>query len=68
MHIIQSPLFDFEEFIRIKRNNRLTMVLESLPVEKLLKAIEDEHRTGRNAYPDSAGDKNPPLLLLTPLD
>ena len=51
MHIIQSPLFDFEEFIRIKKNNRLTMVLESLPIEKLLKAIEDEHWTGRKGYP-----------------
>jgi IS5 family transposase len=50
MHIIQSPLFDFEEFIKIKKNDRLTMVLESLPAEKLLMAIEDEHWTGRKGY------------------
>lgn len=50
MHIIQSPLFDFEEFIRIKRNDRLTMVLESLPAEKLLMALEDEHWTGRKGH------------------
>lgn len=51
MHIIQSPLFDFEEFIKIKRNDRLTMVLESLPAERLMAALEREHWTGRKGYP-----------------
>jgi IS5 family transposase len=51
MHIIQSPLFDFEEFIKIKKNDRLTMVLECLPAEKLILALEREHWTGRQGYP-----------------
>ena len=51
MHIIQSPLFDFEEFIKIKGNDRLTIVLESLPAEKLMVVLEREHWTGRKGYP-----------------
>jgi len=50
MHIIQSPLFDFEAFISQKDNNRLLQVLEALPAEKLLIALEQEHWTGRKGY------------------
>jgi transposase len=50
MHIIQSPLFDFEAFISQKDNNRLLKVLEALPSEKLLLALEQEHWTGRKGY------------------
>jgi len=50
MHIIQSPLFDFEAFISQKENNRLIKVLEVLPSEKLLIALEQEHWTGRKGY------------------
>ena len=50
MHIIQSPLFDFEAFISQKDNNRLLKVLEALPSEKLLIALEQEHWTGRKGY------------------
>jgi IS5 family transposase/transposase len=50
MHIIQSPLFDFEAFITIKNNDRLTMVLEALSAEKLIIALEREHWTGRKGY------------------
>lgn len=50
MHIIQSPLFDFEAFITTKSNDRLTLVLEALPAEKLLIAVENEHWTGRKGY------------------
>ena len=50
MHIIQSPLFDFEAFITSKDNNRLVRVLEVLPAEKLLIALEQEHWTGRKGY------------------
>jgi transposase len=50
MHIIQSPLFDFEAFITSKDNNRLVRVLEILPAEKLLIALEQEHWTGRKGY------------------
>lgn len=50
MHIIQSPLFDFEAFIRIKGNDRLLIVLEALDAEKLLLALEREHWTGRPGY------------------
>lgn len=50
MHIIQSPLFDFEAFIAKECNNRLAMVLEALPAEGLIFAIEQEHWTGRKGY------------------
>ena len=50
MHIIQSPLFDFDAFISIKRNDRLVMVLEALPAEGLISALDREHWTGRKGY------------------
>ena len=50
MHIIQSPLFDFEAFISQKENNRLVKILEALPAEKILIALEQEHWTGRKGY------------------
>ena len=50
MHIIQPPLFDFEAFIKEKRHSRLIGVLEALPAEKLLIALEQEHWTGRKGY------------------
>ncbi|GEM_PF-178117 len=51
MHIIQSPLFDFEAFIHIESNDRLVIVLEALDAEKLLVTLEREHWTGRKGYP-----------------
>jgi IS5 family transposase len=50
MHIIQTPLFDFEAFITERGKDRLVMVLETIPAEKLIAAIEREHRTGRKGY------------------
>jgi IS5 family transposase len=50
MHIIQSPLFDFEAFISQKENNRLLQVLEVLPAEKLLICLAQRHWTGRKGY------------------
>jgi hypothetical protein len=50
MHIIQSPLFDFEAFIQSKGIDRLVNVLEALPAEQLLAALEKEHWTGRKGY------------------
>jgi transposase len=50
MHIIQSPLFDFEAFITEKENNWLIKVLEALPSEKLLIALEMARWTGRKGY------------------
>jgi IS5 family transposase len=50
MHIIQTPLFDFEAFITKKGNDRLAMVLEALPAEGLISALEKEHWTGRKGY------------------
>jgi len=50
MHIIQSPLFDFEAFISQKENNRLVKVLEALPAEKLLIVLKRQHWTGRKGY------------------
>ena len=59
MHIIQAPLFDFEAFIADKSNNHLTLVLEALPAEKLLAALDKEHWTGKNLIKllSSVGDK-----------
>jgi len=50
MHIIQSPLFDFEAFIKTRSNDRLTLVLEALPAEKLFIALEKGRWTGRKGY------------------
>lgn len=50
MHIIQVPLFDFEAFIADKGTDRVVMVLEGLPAEKLLRAVEREHWTGRKGH------------------
>jgi hypothetical protein len=50
MHIIQTPLFDFEAFIAKKDNDRLAMVLEALPAEGLISALEKDHWTGRKGY------------------
>ena len=51
MHIIQSPLFDFDSFIKKKGNDRLVVILEALPAERLLSVLENEHWTGRKGYP-----------------
>lgn len=51
MHIIQAPLFDFEAFIREKSNDRLIMILEALPAEKLIATLERERWTGRKGHP-----------------
>jgi transposase len=50
MHSIQSPLFDFEAFIKEKSQSRLVGILEVLPAEKLLLVLEREHWTGRKGY------------------
>ena len=48
MHIIQRPLFDFEEFIvMVKEEERLLIVLEGLDAERLLAVLERERWTGR---------------------
>ena len=50
MHIIQAPLFDFEAFISDKGNDRLIVVLEALPAEKLIAVLERERWTGRKGH------------------
>ncbi|MFH1485160.1 MAG: transposase [Chloroflexota bacterium] len=50
MHIIQSPLFDFEAFISLPRNDRLVIVLEALDAERLIATLEREHSRGRKGY------------------
>jgi IS5 family transposase len=50
MHIIQSALFDFEVFIKNQSNDRLTLVLEALPAEKLITTLTREQWTGRKGY------------------
>jgi transposase len=50
MHIIQSPLFDFEAFIQEEGQSQLAKVLETLSAEKLIIALERERWTGRKGY------------------
>jgi len=50
MHIIQPPLFDFEQFIMLEKQERLIVVLEALDAEKLLDTLERERWTGRRGY------------------
>jgi IS5 family transposase len=50
MHIIQTPLFDFDVFIAKRNNDRLVTVLEALPAEGLISTLEREHWTGRKGY------------------
>jgi hypothetical protein len=50
MHIIQTRLFDSGTFMSKKGNDRLAMVLEALPAEALISALEKEHWTGRKRY------------------
>ena len=50
MHIIQPPLFDFEAFIVIENQQRLSIVLEALDAEKLLTTLERARWTGRKGY------------------
>ena len=51
MHIIQRPLFDFEKFIGlVKEEERLVIVLEGLDAEKLLAALDGERWTGRKGH------------------
>jgi len=47
---MQAPLFDFESFIGSKGPDRLVMVLEAIPAEKLLVVLEREHWTGMKGY------------------
>ena len=50
MHIIQPPLFDFEAFIVLEKQERLSVVLEALDAEKLLSRLERARWTGRKGY------------------
>ncbi|MBI4295358.1 MAG: hypothetical protein HY669_04240 [Chloroflexi bacterium] len=58
MHIGQAPLFDpsassgqrFEASIANKENDRLVMISETLPADKLIAALERERLTGRNGH------------------
>ncbi len=51
MRIIQPALFDFEAFISEKSDDRLMVVLEALPSEKLIATLERERWTGRKGHP-----------------
>lgn len=50
MHIVQPPLLPYNEFFRLERHERLHLVLETLNTDRLLKALEDEHRRGPTQY------------------
>lgn len=51
MHILQQPLFDFNEFFSLDTSDRLTLVLETLDAERLLGTLRGESPLGPNGYP-----------------
>lgn len=51
LHTIQVPLLPFNDFLRLDRQNRLLTVLQALPAEPLLQALEATHQGGRSGYP-----------------
>jgi len=50
MHSVQVPLLPFNEFLRLDRHERLLRVLDALPAEPLLHALEREHLRPGSGY------------------
>lgn len=51
LHTIQVPLLPFNDFLRLDRHDRLLAVLQALPAERLLRAVEGDPAPGRRGYP-----------------
>lgn len=50
MHILQQPLFDFNEFFALDESDRLVLVLQTINAESLLRALQGEDDVGRTGY------------------
>lgn len=50
MYIIQPTLFNFDDFLKLDRSDRLVLVLGTLNAERLLRKLEEEHWVGRKGY------------------
>lgn len=50
MHILQQPLFDFNEFFGLDTSDRLTLVLDTIDAERLLQALQGESPLGPTGY------------------
>ena len=51
MHILQQPLFEFNQFCSLNASDRLTLVLETLDAERLLGTLRGESPLGLNGCP-----------------
>ena len=40
MHILQQPLFDFNEFFALDESDRLVLVLQTMNAEPLLRVLQ----------------------------
>lgn len=52
MHILQQPVFDFNEFFALDESDRLVLVLKTINAERLLHALDRQHDgDGPSGYP-----------------
>ena len=50
MHILQQPLFDFNEFFVLDKSDRLVLVLKTIDAEHLIHVLEGENDVGRTGF------------------
>jgi transposase len=50
MHILQQPLFDFNEFFALDESDRLVLVLQTINAERLLHILQGRNDVGRTGY------------------
>lgn len=50
MHIVQQPLFDFNEFFALDESDRLVLVLQTINAERLLHVLDGGDDLGRVGY------------------
>jgi len=50
MHILQQPLFDFNEFFALDESDRLVLVLQTINTEPLLRVLQGKDDIGRTGY------------------
>lgn len=50
MHIVQQPLFDFNEFFALDESDRLVLVLQTINAERLLRVLDGADDLGRVGY------------------
>lgn len=50
MHIVQQPLFSFNEFFALDESDRLVLVLQTIDAEPLLRVLDGPDDLGRGGY------------------